>query len=381
MKKSILISIFLVGVLSYFGCNRQNVKLQNPFTDNLGKPDISGTLIMKNYQVWGGSVIRGKDGKYYMFVSIWPSEYGSWVTNSQVALAIADKPEGPFKYEKVILPFRDRKFWDGGMSTNPTIRYHEGKYYLFYTGSTFDFPSPEDKLKGNRDERYQKAWNNKRIGVAITDHPTGPWKRFNKPIINPRPGHWDAVITSNPAPVIHEDGSVTMIYKSITKPYPERIQGPKESQPFLTIGAARSDNVFGDYIRLGENDGLITIEGQVRHLEDMYAWYEDGYFHMTVKDFTTDFIDEKDAGIYVWSKNAADWFLPEGDAQAYSKQVRWSNGEESYQAKLERAQLLFDEEGNVTHIFFANRFSPEFRNIDPANGRSYNVVIPLRINQ
>lgn len=366
----------LIFLLS--GCKQQEERLTNPFIDKLGNPDIAGTLIMEDYQVWGASVIQDKDGKYYMFVSLWPANFGSWVTNSQVALAVADKPEGPYSFEKIVLAPRNRKFWDGGMSHNPTIRYHKGKYYLFYIGSTFDFATPEDKVNGNRDERYQKAWNMKRIGVAIADHPTGPWQRFDRPIIEPRAGHWDAVITSNPAPVIHEDGSVTIIYKSISKPYPERIQGSKEEQPFLTIGVAHANHIFGEYKRLGTNDGLITIEGEKRHLEDMYVWHDGEYFHMTVKDFTTDFIDEKDAGIYVWSKNASEWFLPKGNARAYSRQVKWSNGIESYQAKFERAQLLFNNKGEISHIFFANRFSSEYKDIDPANGRAYNVVIPLK---
>ena len=47
---------------------------QNPFTGKLGHPAIEGTLILDDYDVWGGSVIRHSDGRYYMFVSIWPAD-------------------------------------------------------------------------------------------------------------------------------------------------------------------------------------------------------------------------------------------------------------------------------------------------------------------
>ena len=349
---------------------------QNPFTGKLGHPAIEGTLILEGYDVWGASVIRHSDGRYYMFVTIWPADYGSWVTNSEIALASSDTPEGPYEFERVLLSSRDRKYWDGASCHNPTVRFHKGKYYLFYIGTTFSFPIPRDKVNGNRDARYQTAWNKKRIGVAVADSPRGPWKRPDQPVIEPRPGHWDAVITSNPAPVIHEDGSVILIYKSIAKPYPERLEGPAEERPFLTIGAARADYVFGEYKRLGKNDGLITIAGTSRHLEDMYAWYDGKYYYMTVKNFTPDFIAERGAGILVWSRNATEWFLPEGNPQAYSRNITWANGLKTVQDKLERAQLLFENE-KITHIFFANRFSQENLSVDPARGRAYNIAIPV----
>ena len=126
----------------------------------------------------------------------------NWVSNSEVVLASADTPEGPYQFEKVVLPQRGPDFWDGMMTHNPTIHKHNGKYVLFYIGSTYDFERPTERIS---QEVYGQIWNRKRIGVAVADSPFGPWRRPDAPILQPRPGKWDGAIISNPAAVIHED--------------------------------------------------------------------------------------------------------------------------------------------------------------------------------
>ncbi len=56
---------------------------------------------------WGGNILRGKDGKYHLFVCGWPedSEKGhfEW-PNSIVYHAVCDNPVGPFKIQSTIGP-------------------------------------------------------------------------------------------------------------------------------------------------------------------------------------------------------------------------------------------------------------------------------------
>ena len=75
------------------------------------------------YNIWCGSVTRAKNGKFYMFYSRWKREFGheAWITHSEIALAKADKPEGPYRHIKVILPARGTQFWDGTTTHNPAI--------------------------------------------------------------------------------------------------------------------------------------------------------------------------------------------------------------------------------------------------------------------
>lgn len=336
---------------------QEKLQIRNPFLNKLEPGTINGTFSLEGHIVWGASVIQHDDGKYYMFASFWPESKGIWVTHSQVALAIADKPEGPYEFKKVVLPNRDQKYWDGMMTHNPTIRKYKDTYYLFYIGVTFDF---ERQQVSNKNE-YGIAWDNKRIGVATAKHPEGPWTRYDKPLIEPRAGHWDLVNTSNPAPVIHEDGSVTMFYKSSNIPSPERNTiTNKDGLPRYILGVAHSKNIFGNYERLGEQDGLINVEGKLVSLEDPFVWHDGNLYHMLVKNFDSVGNAKGMGGIYVWSKDGINWFLPADDPEAYSLNVTWEEGISTKQERLERPQVYF-EDGRPKYLFLATKFSEEGR--------------------
>lgn len=336
----------------------------NIFKGNLEPAPLSGSFKMEDYIVWGGSVTKGDDGRYYMFASRWPKTVGmrNWVVNSEVVLASSEKAEGPYEFEKVVLPPRGPEFWDGMVTHNPSIHRHKGKYVLFYVGSTYDFERPTSTVSK---EIYGEVWNRKRIGMALADSPSGPWKRLEEPILQPRPGMWDGAITSNPAPVIHEDGSVLLIYKSAPVPYPAR-----NNNGALHFGLATAPHYLGPYKRI--NDGQkINIEGlKNTHVEDPYVWLADDYYQMVAKVFSTSLTGESGAGFYAYSRDGIEWFLPE-DPKAYSRMVLFKDGTKRNQAKLERPQVLV-QEGKPTHIFFATA-DPEWADI-------YNLVIPLKQN-
>ncbi len=346
----------------------------NPFGDNLGPAKIAFRL--ENRIVWGASVIRGDDGRYYMFASVWPVDRGSWVTDSIVVLASADRPDGPYRYEMDVLPPRGAAYWDGMMAHNPSIHRYGQTYYLFYTGTTYTRPRPTGPISPREDAVYKEAWDNKRIGVAIAEDPRGPWQRLDRPVIEPRPAHWDTVITSNAAPVVHDDGSVTLIYKSVPVPHPGP-ETPDSDPPMwrqLTIGAARAATPLGPYHRVGDHDGLVHIEGEPRNTEDAYAWFDSGWYHMVVKTFDTSMVDEPNAGVYVVSRDAANWVYPAGGPKAYGLTVTWEDGTTSTAQRLERPQVLL-EEGHPAYLFLAAKFPED----DPAahGGIPYNVVMPV----
>lgn len=334
---------------------------QNPFYNNLEAAPDNGSFRMEDYIVWGGSVIQGDDGRYYMFASRWPKAVGmqNWVTNSEVVLASSDQPDGPYTFEKVALPDRGPQYWDGSATHNPTIHRHEDTYLLFYVGINYEFDKPTESI--SRD-LYGQAWNTKRIGVAWSDSPRGPWNRMDAPILEPRPGEWDAALTSNPAPVVHEDGSVLLIYKSAPVPYPER-----EENRTLQFGAATAEHWKGPYERL-EGGRQLNIESVgLDHVEDSYIWMADGKYHMVAKMFGRRVTGEHGAGFYAYSNNGFDWKLTE-NPRAYGRSVEFRSGEERTLRRLERPQVLV-EDGVPTHIFFA---AMEQDSVD-----IYNLVIPV----
>lgn len=369
--------LFLLLIMSA-ACTTKKETVHNPFKGKIEPLSINGSFRMDDHIVWGGSVIKHED-RYYMFVSVYPDSCGrnTWITNSRVALAVSDNPEGPYEFMKFVLPYRDKKFWDGMMTHNPSIRKHEGNYYLFYIGNTYDFERPCGGMS-NRDPRFHQAFSNQRIGVATAKHPEGPWERYDQPVIEPREGHWDLTITSNPAPVIHDDGSVTLIYKSTNMFFPERLERHnKDGLPRFIIGAARADHPLGEYERLGEYDGLIKIEDTLSSLEDPFLWHDGERFNMLIKNFEKDIIEETGAAIYVWSDNGYEWYLPEDDPTVYTREVTWKEGLTTTQKKLERPQILM-EDGKPAYIFLGTDFREDFHDTIENPVKTYNVVFKVK---
>src|SRR5262245_45244510 len=93
----------------------------------LGVVPRNGGFRMEGYWVWCGSVIKGDDGRYHMFASRWPKDitfHPGWMTNSEIVRAVADRPEGPYVFQQVVLPARGADYWDGRSTHNPSITRH-----------------------------------------------------------------------------------------------------------------------------------------------------------------------------------------------------------------------------------------------------------------
>ena len=173
------------------------------FADRILPAPVNGGFRMDGYWVWCGSVIRGEDQRYHMFASRWPKSvpFGPhWCTNSEVVRASADKPEGPYRFEEIVLPPRGAEFWDGRMTHNPTIHRWRDNFLLFYIGTTYkgDTPSATENRVASQ-TLWHEARANQRIGLAVSkSNSTAPWKRMPDPILQPRPGKWDALMTTKP---------------------------------------------------------------------------------------------------------------------------------------------------------------------------------------
>jgi hypothetical protein len=340
-----------------------------PFHDRLLPAPRRGAFRMPDHWVWCGSSIRGDDGRYHLFASRWPKTvtFYHWATCSEVVRAVADRPEGPYQFEEVVIPRRDPSFWDGMVSHNPTIHFHDGKFLLFYIGSTFRGTRPEEAEEGARfSDQWVEAWNGKRTGLLVSDSVFGPWERRDEPILQPRPGKWDSVITSNPAPCVREDGSVILIYKSTNIRHPcGRFPGRFHQ------GVARAKNWRLPFERL--SDEPIALAGVTdTHIEDGFVWWNGGVYEMVIKDMTGEVCGEEGAAIHATSREAISW-TPMQPPCAYSRTVRWDDGTTSTLPRLERPQVLI-ENGKPTHLFAATLSKDEAGEIE----ESWNVVIPLR---
>ncbi len=319
--------------------------------------------------MWCGSPILGEDGRYHLFASRWSKavSFFNWATHSEIVRAVSDTPAGPYRFEEVVLPVRGEEFWDGRVTHNPAIRKHGDQYLLFYTGTTFRGPRHEsspDRFKLT--DQWVEAWNHKRCGMLVADSVYGPWKRADAPILETRSGEWDAVITSNPAPCVHEDGRLTLIYKST---HVRHTTGPFAGR--FHLGCAKAPHWSEPLQRAG--DGLIRIKGSDdHHLEDGFVWWNGEGYELIAKDMTGEICGEAQAAIHAFSPDAVNWEVAP-QSKAYSRTVTWDDGEQTTLSKLERPQILF-EQGKPAMLFAATLFKSDDGDVID----SYNLAIPLK---
>jgi hypothetical protein len=316
--------------------------MTRPFIARLLPAPVNGGLRMLDYWVWCGSVIRGDDGRYHMFASRWPKAFPFWAgyaVASEVVRAVADSPAGPYEFREVVLPARGERFWDGRMTHNPTVQRCGNTYLLYYIGSTYDGPTPmPDELRADK-SLARGSWSRIAIGLATAPSPRGPWTRRDQPILAQAPGSWEAGPVTNPAPCVHADGSVLLIYRS-------------SCEGRLALGVAHAESFDGPYERVGRVEPFNATD----FTEDPFIWRSGDGYEMLAKDMLGGLTGEKHAGVHALSPDGLNWTLAP-QPKAYSRTVDWSDGTRSTLGCLERPQLLI-EDGVPTHLFCAAADGP-----------------------
>lgn len=332
---------------------------KTPFIERLLPAPVNGGFKMNDYWVWGGSVAKDEDGLFHMFVSRWSKRlpmFEGYMFSSEIVRAVSPTPEGPYEFVERILPSEiDSKKWDGRMAHNPTIRKCGDLYLLYYIASTFDGPVPsrEDLSPSFISETYNKI----RIGLAVSESLSGPWKTFDEPILDIRPNCWDNTVVTNPAPCILGDGRIFLYYRS------------------RGIGLAGAEHWSGPYKRdISQTPVIQTADKNDKKVEDPYIWWNGKYLEMLAKDITGKITGEIKAGAHLYSFDGLQW-LPHQNPKGYSRAIFWDDGTSTEQGCLERPFLLFDDNGNATHLFAATGDGPgDFRNAE----NTWNMVIPLK---
>lgn len=313
------------------------------------------TFADPGFNVWCGSVIKGLDGRYHLFYSRWPTELGhyAWVTHSEVARAVSDHPLGPYEPVGAVLAPRGRVFWDGLCTHNPTVHCFGGKYYLYYMGNTGDGRAMSSLNWLHR--------NNQRIGVAVADDPAGPWVRSDVPLLEPTPGFHDALCMANPSVARRPDGMYLMVYKAVSDKGALPFGGP------VVHVAAISSAPTGPFQK--SPDAIFTCDGQEFPAEDPYIWYGQDRFWAIVKDMNGAFSGLGTSLVLFQSLNGTDWTLAEHPVVS-GLRLRRSDGHDMDLQRLERPQLLFNDNGQPIALFCAAADRADLN-------LSFNVHIPL----
>lgn len=341
---------------------------RNIIFKNLGLAPRTRAFEMKDYWIWDSSVVQSEDGKFHIFASRFPKKlpfHPGWMVASEVVHAVSNHASGPFTFSDVSLPARGSQYWDGRSTHNPQIRYYNRKYYLFYMGSTHPFEEPTfDKLTLN------SKWcivgrSNKRIGLAVSESPYGPWKRLDTPILTTQPNTFYNFLISNPAPVIQEDGSVMLMFKG-------REYSNDSTHSGMQLGMAYAPNPEGPYSVINNHQPIFKLDDK-GEVEDPFLWKDENGFHAVFKDHSGKITGERGGGVLAHSKDGIQWNL-DADPKAYSLTIEWEDKNVEKQGQVERPFILFDKKRQPSHIYFATMDGiGEFHNATD----SWTMVIPF----
>ncbi|MPR33033.1 family 43 glycosylhydrolase [Salmonirosea aquatica] len=108
------------------------------------------------------------DGKYYLFYTAVPEPfdvpYTKGITPTAIGVAVADRPEGPwkkFKKNPILKPeASEPDYFDSFRVDDASLIVRDGKYWLYYKGRS-----------------QNKSTGDTKMGLAIADKPTGPYKK------------------------------------------------------------------------------------------------------------------------------------------------------------------------------------------------------------
>jgi len=274
--------------------------------ERLGPIPIDSGYREEGYFIWCGSLIRVA-GTYHLFASRWPEGTGDpadsvslldgYRGHSQVVRAVADTPTGPYRFAEVVLPGRGGGHWDGQSCHGPKIVKVGDRYVLFYQGIA-------------RGSRLRK------IGYAWADAVEGPWRRCRGEI----PLTDDA---NNPAPYVHDDGSVLLAYRDMQ----------------LHMYVARADAFDGHYRTIARD---IYPAGL---LEDPDLHYHQGLYHMVVEDNGGQLTGSVRHGGHLVSADGARW-EPHECPKVYTHTLQWDDGSATIATRRERPDLFNDADGH-----------------------------------
>ena len=232
-------------------------------------------------------------------------------------------------------------------------------------GSTHPFAEPTYAQLTLDSPWCTVARANKRIGLAVADSPYGPWKRLDEPILKTQPGTFYSFLTSNPSPIIQEDGSVLMIFKG-------RHYTNNYEHSAMSLGIAYAPAIEGPYHVLNNNQPIFEVNGQ-GEAEDPFLWKDIEGYHILFKDHVAKFTGERGGGVMAHSENGIQWTVDKAP-KAYSRTIEWEDGKVEMQGQLERPFIFF-ENGKPTYIFFATMDGlGGFENAS----HSWNMVIPIK---
>jgi predicted GH43/DUF377 family glycosyl hydrolase len=229
--------ISLLGLAGVQGCSSQNA---SPITDNIStQTSVNNKVVITHSALNGIGIEQGvmrrdpsdviKVGdEYYVWYSKGPISTGYdatvWYATSKDGHNWTEQGQALAKGEK--------GSWEGESVFTPNILVAEGKYWLFYTGTS---------------KPYKRPFNpDSKISVAVSDSPDGPWQRvYDEPILSnsENEAEFDSHLVDD-ASLLVRDGKYWLYYKGR-----QLGKSPRETQ----MGLAIADKPQGPYKKVASN--------------------------------------------------------------------------------------------------------------------------------
>ncbi|MDO6721334.1 family 43 glycosylhydrolase [Psychrosphaera sp. 1_MG-2023] len=216
-------SVTLVGALALQACSTTDVALPQKVT--VTHSALTGIGVEAGVMRRDPSDVIKVDNIYY----VWYSK-GKISTGYDATVWYATSPDGHNWVEQGEALAKGKKgSWEGESVFTPNILVAEGKYWLFYTGTSKPYKRPFSP--------------DSKIGLAVSDSPYGPWERVsNQPILknSDTKSDFDSHLIDD-ASLLVKDGKYWLYYKGR-----QLGKSPKETQ----MGLAIADKPQGPYVKV-----------------------------------------------------------------------------------------------------------------------------------
>ncbi len=263
----------------------------------------SGGFRMDDQILWCSSVIKVGD-TYHMFASRWPAEYGlgGWTSHSECVRATSTNLFGPYTFQEVVLQKRTNN-WDNTRIHNVKIVKAGSKFVLYYINSA------------------------NQTGIATADAVTGPWARFDKPMMK----------VSNPAVLVRPDLSIYVF---------GRLRDSMELNRGIAFTAPTYE---GPYTVLAKGDNLLPNDNE---LEDPTIWWANNQYNILLNDWKAKATGTFKAGAQYFSKDGVHYQLMSPEP-VFTKKVIYDDHTSETFSRRERPFIYVNEKGEALALFTA----------------------------
>eukprot|EP00039_Didymoeca_costata_P015408 m.261565 g.261565 ORF g.261565 m.261565 type:complete len:398 (+) comp16218_c0_seq1:46-1239(+) len=332
------------------GANCSKLQFQDvgkPTTPQCNAPGCAfhGNSTVNTSTTWGGSVIKGHDGKFHMYAAEMVNNcgLGDWLSNSQVAHAVSDTPLGPFTRSDTAV-----HVWSHNpeVALTTTKENNEPLYLLFGMGdgnpvgnvSNCDSTITQKQHRHSSPPQMKDPIRGNQTAVVHTSSsPYGPWTPVEITLVDLPPlGNWA------PSVVVLPNGTVRLML----------LNGPENN----IVQVMQADDWRGPYVLLSPQGKAATscsvhrfkwcAEGEFLYQDARKNWH--ALFHL---------FDYPDAKTPMWCGGhsfSRDGIIWSNVSQAYNNNISISDqGNHSFlwAMRRERPKLLFDDNGVATHLY------------------------------